>query len=333
MMKRILAGLLAAFMCLGLISCGGGVKTSEDLPESIEIQLPASAGGGTDVVCRALLDYINENSDTEMTVVNNPDAGAVSAMEAVRTGKADGSRILFYHTSMAIKTATKLYEYSAASDFKVIAYGEPLDPGGNVLCVSASSGIESIDDFIAAANQYAADNGTPYPVGIEKGGSTHVQASMIAKALGIKLDYQDVGSDTEKLAELEAGNIPCVIVNPNQARQYAESGKITVLACLSSTSEGGRSSILPDVPSFVELGYDNCFYGMHFYVLGPKEMTEEVAQKICELFTAAAEDPDTAAILEGTGMGTTFAPYEDGAKLLSAEQSQLNSACSGLGLA
>lgn len=333
MTKKILAGILAALMCLSLVSCSGGAKTDEDLPDSIEVQLPAAAGGGTDVVCRALQAYISKHNDIKMEVVNNPAAGAVSAMEAVRTGKADGSKILFYHTTMAIKTAMKLYEYGAASDFKVIAYGEPLDPGSNVLCVSADSGIQNVDDFIATATQYAADNGSGYPIGIEKGGSSHVQASMIARALGIKLDYQDMGSDSEKLDELEAGNIPCVIVNPNQARQYAGDGKVVVLACLSSTSEGGRSSILPDVPSFVELGYKDCYYGMHFYVLGPKEMTEEVALKINQMFIEAAEDPDTAKILADAGMGTTFALYGEGAKLLNEEQKQLNDACAGLGLA
>lgn len=351
-MKKLVSLLLAATLALGLAACGGGgnsgdsgngggaassdngenaessSSSSVELPKSIEVQLPASAGGGTDVVARALTTYINQNSDTNMTIVNNTDGSGVVAMETVRTAKADASKILFFHTTMAIKTATGVYDYSAADDFKLIAYGQSTDPGGYVLVVSADSGIETLDDYIAAANEA---NGE-FTIGIETGGSSHIMAGIAAEQMGVTLKYTDAGADTDKLTSLVGGNINSALVNANQAKQYIEGGMVNALACFSSSDEGGRCSNLPDVPSFKEQGYD-CVYGTNFYVLGPKDMSDELAQEICRLFTAAAEDPDTAEILNGAGMGTTFVPYADGPALISAEQEKLNKACADLGLA
>lgn len=117
MKLRKIASLFAAVsMCFSLAACGGvtddsspsgsGGEGSVSLPKNIEVQLPASAGGGTDVTARALTAYINQNGSSNMTVVNNNDGGGVVAFETVRNAKADGSTILFFHTTMSIKAAT-----------------------------------------------------------------------------------------------------------------------------------------------------------------------------------------------------------------------------------
>ena len=43
------------------------------VPKKIEVQLPAKAGGGTDVAGRQLTDWISKNGGTTMTIKNNTD--------------------------------------------------------------------------------------------------------------------------------------------------------------------------------------------------------------------------------------------------------------------
>lgn len=350
-MKKLLSLITATALCLSLAACGGSASSSSAastadstaastaesteaaasdvaLPKSIEVQLPASAGGGTDVAGRALTAYINSNSDSNMTIVNNTDGSGVVAFETVRTGKADGSEILFFHTSMCIKTAMGMYEYSAAEDFKIIGVGQPTEKGGYILVTPADDGIDDLDDFIAAAKEA----GGSMMIGVETGGSSHIMAGLMTQELGIELNYVEAGADTDKLTALVGGSIDCALVNGNQAKQYIEAGKVNAIACFSSTDEGGRFSVLPDVPSFSELGYD-LVYGTNFYVLANPEMDDATAQAILVLFTEAAADPDTAAILEGAGMGMEFVPYEDGPAVLKSQQDSLNEVCAALGLA
>ena len=79
-----------------------------------------------------------------MTVVNNTDGSGVVAMETVRTAKPDGSKILQFHTSMLIKTATGVYDKAAADDFKIIGVSQGTEKAQYVLVVSADEGITSL---------------------------------------------------------------------------------------------------------------------------------------------------------------------------------------------
>lgn len=348
-MKKVISLFAAAAMCVSLAACGntgsttssapstnssapstesqsGGAEVS--LPKNIELQVPASAGGGTDVAVRALTSYINTHSDTNMTVVNNTDGGGVVAFETVRTAKADATKLLFFHTTMCIKTATGVYDHSAAEDFKVIAVNESSEKGGYVLVVNSNSGITTLDEFIAAAKE---KNGAMM-IGVETGGSSHIMAGMLATGLGIELNYVEAGPDTEKLTALVGGSIDCALVNGNQAKQYLESDMVNGLGCFSSSEEGGRTSTCPDVPSFIEQGYD-LVYGTTMFVLGPKDLDDATAEAIRDLFFAATEDADTQKILEGAGLGMTIVPYADGAGIVSSRQESLNKACADLGLA
>lgn len=347
MKRRILALALAGVMALSLAGCGGSKKAEAPaaateaaaeakndapaaevkLPKKIEVQLPAKAGGGTDVVARSITAYMNNNSDSNLTVVNNTDGSGVVAMETVRNGKADGSSILFFHTTMCIKTATGVYNHVGDEEFKVIGAATPLNKGGYVLVVPTESGISDVAGFVEAAK---AANGE-YMIGVETGSSSHIMSGMLAKAIGTDLKYVEAGSDTDKLTALVGGSINCALVNANQAKQYIEAGKVNALACFSSTTEGGRNEVLPDVPSFPELGYD-CVFGTYFYVLANPSMDDATAEAIYDLFNAAMNDPETREVLIGTGMACEFVPFEDGQATMHAQQEALNVVCKELGL-
>lgn len=349
-LRKVVSLFAAAALCVSLAACGNNASTNSSapssapaasdnagggeqsggdvtLPKNIEVQLPASAGGGTDVAGRALTSYINQSGDTNMTIVNNTDGGGVVAYETARTAKADGSTILFFHSTLCIKSATGLYDKSI-NDFKVCAAGLPEDPGGYVLVVPADSGITDLDGFIAKAK----DAGGSMMIGVETGGSSHIMAGIMADKLGIELNYVEAGPDTEKLTALVGGSINCALVNGNQAKQYIEANKVNALACFSSSDEGGRFSLLPDVPSFKEQGYD-CVYGTYFYVLANPDMDDATAKAIGDLFTAAANDPETREVLNGTGMTMNFVPYEEAAGIAATQQETLTKACADLGLA
>lgn len=348
MKKRMMALVMAGMMALSLAGCGGsgssggnnapaatekpaeggaeGQAASANLPKKIEMQVPASAGGGTDVAARALSAYINSNSDSNTTVVNNTDGSGVVAMETVRTGKADGSELLFFHTTMCIKTATGVYDHTGHEDFKVIGAGTPVEKGGYVLVVP-SGDITDLEGFVEAAKAA----GGNMMIGVETGGSSHIMSGMMCKELGIELKYVEAGSDTDKLTALVGGSIQCALVNANQAKQYIEAGKVNALACFSATEEGGRNSLVPDVPCFKELGY-NCVFGTYFYILANPEMDDATAQAVLGLFDAAAKDEETRGILEGAGMAMEFVPYEEANATMKGQQEALNVVCEELGL-
>ena len=66
-MKRILAVLLTSVLLFSLAGCGAGGKAGE-LPKNIELQVPAKAGGGTDVMARTVAAQISKDSGANVTI-------------------------------------------------------------------------------------------------------------------------------------------------------------------------------------------------------------------------------------------------------------------------
>lgn len=326
--KSLLTGLVIAAMSMAIVTgCGasGGGKASGELPKNIEVQVPAKAGGGTDVMARTLGQEVAGKTGSNVTIVNNTDGGGVVSMETVRTAPKDGSKILQYHTSMLIKSATKVYDKTANDDFKVWGVSQGTEKGQYVLVTSADSDMKTIDDFLKKGAS------EEIKMGIETGGTVHVITGLLAKATGVKVKYVEAGSDTEKLTALVGNTIDACIVNVNQAKQYVESGKANALAVVTNGDEGARSSVLPDVPSMTESGID-CTFATYNIFAGPKEMDEEVARKLYDAYSEAAKSDAVNEVLEPAGMAMEFLSYEDGPAKLAEQQADINSVVEELGL-
>lgn len=333
-MKKLLALALVFTICISFTFANGqeekGSSTSESpvkWVKSVEVQVPARAGGGTDVMARTLGNQIAKLADNTVTIVNNTDGSGVVAMEKVRTAKPDGNTILQFHSTMLIKSATGVYKYNAVDDFSIIGVSHMTELAGYVLVVSADSPYKTIDALVNAAK--AAPNTLLF--GVETGGTAHIESGLFAKTAGIKVKFVEAGSDTEKLTALVGKNIDACFVNPNQAKQYIQAEKAIALGVVSIDSTGGRSSVLPDVPSFQELGYDFAF-GTYNLFLGPKGMDPALISMIRDYYVQAAADPSVNAILEPAGFAMVFYSPEAGLAAVKKQQLELNEVTIELGL-
>ncbi|OON87884.1 hypothetical protein BXO88_01530 [Oribacterium sp. C9] len=326
--KSLLLGIcIAAMTAAAFTGCGaaGGSGSSGDIPKSVEVQVPAKAGGGTDVMARTLGQEVAKQTGSNVTIVNNTDGGGVVSMETVRTAKGDGSKVLQYHTTMLIKSATKVYDKTAYDDFRIWGVSQGTEKGQYVLVTSADSDMKTIEDFVNKGKS------SEIKMGIETGGTAHVMTGLLAKASGISVKYVEAGSDTEKLTALVGNTIDASIVNVNQAKQYVESGKANALAVITNGEEGARSSVLPDVPSMTESGID-CSFASYNIFAGPKDMDDEIAKKLYEAYAAAAKSDAVNEVLEPAGMAMEFLSFEEGPEKIKAQQEAINSVVEELGL-
>lgn len=328
MKKNVLGVVLAGIMAVSVTGCGGTSVKAGEWAKNVEIQVPAKAGGGTDVMARALANKVSADSGSTITIVNNTDGSGVVACEKASAGKKDGSTLMQWHLTMLIKTAAGLYNKSAADDFTVIGVAKPKDPANNVLVVAGESSYNTLDDLIAAAKEKPGQ----LMFGVETGGTVHIQTGLFAKAAGIEVKYVEAGSDTEKLTALVGKSIDACFVNGNQAKQYIESGKARALGVISNTEQGGRSSVLPDVPDFIEQGVDFSFNMLNVVLVGPKDMDTELAARIHDYYAAAANDPEVNKTLAPAGMEMEFLSMEEGQKTIRQMQEQINVVVEELGI-
>jgi putative tricarboxylic transport membrane protein len=324
MKKSIVVCLLLTLIVTGVFAQGSD-ESAAKWGSKVEVYVPAKAGGGTDVMARALSIQVSKDTKRNLTVINNTDGGGVVPMEAVRNAKPDGSKILQFHTTMLIKSATGLYNKKAAEDFTVIGVSYNPDPSGYVLVVNPNAPFKTLQEML----EYSKTK--QLLVGVETGGSTHLMTGMFAMETGANLKYVEAGSDTEKLTALVGGSIDGCFVNVNQARQYLEAEKVKALVLMSSDKAGSRNPNVPDTPSLVELGYNVYFASVNLF-LGPKGMDPAVVNEIYESYAKAALSDEVNKILVPASMNMIFYPQEEGIAVIREQQAMLDGVVAELGL-
>ncbi len=231
-----------------------GAAADTDWPTgSVSIIVPASAGGGTDLLARVLADKLTAKLGQSFVVVNVTGAGGSNGTNQVYESAADGSSILFYHNAILVNSLTGVTDYSYA-DFV---------PGPHVV-TDAATGFYVKSDAPYQTYQELIDYCLAHPgevtMGVESGSFTWLMVKSFEAATGVEFKMVDVGSNSEKCTALLGGHID---VMPNQystAKGYIDSGDFTALGF--PTEE--RSAVYPDVPTTKEQNVDWLYNGYEF---------------------------------------------------------------------
>jgi putative tricarboxylic transport membrane protein len=327
-MKKLIIILALLSLALAPLMAGGKSETAGtgNWVRNVEIQVPAGAGGGTDVMARTLAAYVSKAAENNLTIINNTDGAGVVAMEKVRTARTDGSVLLQFHSTMLIKIATGVYNRNASDDFTIIGVSQSLD-SGYILLVNPDSDITTLDALIRKAKAAPGQLLT----GVETGGTAHILSGLFAKAAGINLKFVEAGPDTEKLTALVGKSIDMCFVNPNQAKQYVQSGRAIALGVAVRNENAPRSSVLPEVPTFPEQGFKFSFASVNLF-LGPKGMDPALTRKIYDYYVAASKDSGVNTVLTPAGFAMEFLPFEEGVAKVKAQQEEFNVVVQELGL-
>src|SRR5260221_2328563 len=179
MSTRMVFGLVGLVWSLVVMLQG-----SADYPaKPVRIIEPSGAGGGPDIIARAISPKLTALWGQPVTVENHPGAGSTAAPALVAQLPADGYTLLVNTSAQAYSaTLLKNLPYDPLNDFIPVA---PLTSQPYVLVAGTSSGISSIRDLLAAAKAKpseakfgSAGKGTgPHP-GAEKINLSHVIKSL-----------------------------------------------------------------------------------------------------------------------------------------------------------
>ena len=249
-------------------------KVDEWPNQPINIMVPASAGGATDIFSRTLGEYITEETGAPVVITN---MSGLAGYEMVRTQEPNG-----YNYAMAI---TGLLISKAQGDLE---YGhEAFDPVTSItadhttgIIVRGDSPYETLGDLFDAIR---ADSQS-VTGGISMTGYPYLYMLAIEDALDLDLYCVDAGNSAERNTALLGGQVDFIISNAAVTKPYLESGDFRYLGIASAE----RNDFIPDVPTFKELGFDLVFPGQAAYVVAPKGTDPQILEKfnsiLCKIF-------------------------------------------------
>ena len=261
------------------------MQTSYDYPSKpVRLIEPFGAGGGPDLVSRALAQKLTELWGQAVTVENVPGAGATAGPARVAKAPADGYTLLVNTSAQAYSAALlKNVPYDPLKDFTPVA---PLTSQPYVLVTSKLTGITTLGELVAAANAKpgqlrfgSTGMGTGSHLGIEK-----FNRAADIKAVHVPAQPDDAIADT--IADTVAGRTDYLLAPIQLALVDIRAGRLRSLG----VSSRKRSSLLPEVPTIAEAGVPDfdypIWYGVWTQVGTPAGVVDKLSKDIARALAA-----------------------------------------------
>ncbi len=161
----------------------------------------------------------------------------------------------------------------------------------NILVVRQDSPYKTLKDYIAAAKEKA---GVLTVGGSGSSSANELGNIMLNKAAGIKTNYIPFTGSGAAVPALLGGHVTALMTYSTMAVQ--QKGKFRALAIMSEE----RMSVLPDVPTFKELGYD-LVEGAYRGVAAPPGTPDDIVKKAAEIFDNVMKDPGVVKKMDENG--------------------------------
>lgn len=275
---RTLAAGLALAAATGAV-CAAQAQT--DFPNRpIRLVVPYPPGGSTDVISRNVAEEAGKFLGQPVVVENRPGAGTLVGSQAGRNYPADGYTVMFQADGIISNILGYKEPGYALEDFTPVVV---LADAVFFMMVPASLPVNSFADFVSYAK--AQKGKLNYGI-LGQGSLSHVTAYRIGKAAGFEWAEVPYKGSVEVSTAVMNGEVENYMAADPTALAMLRTGKVKVLAATTAK----RSRVLPDIPTFTELGYPmdrGSFYALFARVDVPKPILE----KLRTAFAQAVETP------------------------------------------
>ncbi|MET1083250.1 MAG: tripartite tricarboxylate transporter substrate binding protein [Burkholderiales bacterium] len=277
---RIRALIALAFTVLALNPTIGAAGYPDRV---INMIVAFPAGGGTDLVARALVPYIEKNlGGATIVVMNRPGAGGGIGFAALASAPPDGYTIGFINTPNVLTIPIERKSTFSWQSFDLL--GNVVDDPGN-FAVHADSEFKSLAQLAAYAKAKPGDV-TVGTTGL--GSDDHLAMLTFEKIAGVKMTHIPFKGASDVRTALAGKQITVGAINIGEALQFAKGGvPLRNLGVMSPS----RTSLAPDVPTFKEQGFDVDFASLRG-LAAPKGLPPEIRDRLVKAVEHAVADPE-----------------------------------------
>ncbi|MHB1011751.1 MAG: Bug family tripartite tricarboxylate transporter substrate binding protein [Desulfobacteria bacterium] len=293
-MKRTATGFIVLFAAIAM-AWGGAANAAEFPKKRITYNICFNPGGESDITARiqeqTLKKYLGEDVVIQYKIGGG---GALCWSELVKS-KPDGYTIAGHNLPHIILQPLEMGDPGyKTQDLKNIYMFESTP---NVLMVRKDSPFKTLKDFVDYAKKHP-------PGVVTVGGSGTSSANdlgttMLGKAAGIKLTYVPFGGTGSAVPALLGNHVTALMSYSPMVVQYRD--KFRFLAIASEK----RMDVIPDVPTFRELGYD-IVEGAYRGVAAPPGTPDAIIKILADAFEKTMKDPAIKKKMDENGFKTEF---------------------------
>lgn len=256
---------------------------AQQITQPVEIIVPFTAGGSTDLSARVLAAALQDEWDVPVRVVNIPGGNTVPAVDELMNSDPDGHRVMLdiMSSSSLLQLVVPDLPYAVTDrTFVTLAAQTPM-----LFAVANDSPFQTIEDVAEAAKEN--------PDGItwtSLGGTGVIDMAfhLFFRELGIDVNETRpvvLRGGSEAAVQTAGGHVMLGSGSYGSYSSLLPAGEVRVLAVFAPE----RSRILPDVPTMAEEGYPNSNAVQWMGISGPPNMPDEVIEAWNTAMTAVLD--------------------------------------------
>jgi tripartite-type tricarboxylate transporter receptor subunit TctC len=269
-------------LCLGVCAAALPVAAQDWPVRPVKIVVPYPAGGGVDVLARAVAQKLQEKWQQPVTIDNRPGANTLVGTELV--AKASDGHTLLLTTDATFSINPHLYAklpYSPEKDFapitKMVSFSQ-------MLVVNAALPVNNLAELVAMAR---AQPGRLSYASNGPGSQPQLATEILKQKAGIFIVHIPYRGIPQAVNAVVSGEVPMTWSGIPSARAHLTSQRIKALAYGGKT----RSSAYPLVPTVSELGFPDVDANVWVGLFAPSSMGAELVNKVHRDVTAILLEP------------------------------------------